>query len=228
VITMERLVTSPSAWHLVTADAPNELAGTYFYKNNLKDFPLKGSIHRREVVLEQFEDNGHLRGTFRLSMPERDPKGRLAGTLDGEVLVGEWRDSRGDKPTAVYLKLQDILTGYKKLTDRYASTGAAADAELESNVQAFYSAVLRGDKVTASGLVRYPLAVRNSHKPGTIRTKAQFIGNYELIFTREYLECIRSRTPHNMFVHNGEVMLGKGEVWFDGQGFAVTLSPCED
>lgn len=216
----------PIRMSLVAADARNELAGSYFYKNDLKDIPLRGSVHERDVVLQEYADDGRLRVTFRLFMPERDPKGRLSGVLDGDVLTGEWRDSPESKPITVYLALNDVLTGERKLTSRYESTGATSDAELEGNVRAFCSAVLRGDRTAASGFVRYPLLVNGSQKARTIRTKANFIRDYDLVFSAEYVQCIRRAIPHNMFVHNGEVMLGNGEVWFDGQGLAVSLNTC--
>jgi hypothetical protein len=211
---------------LVTGVGSDQLIGTYFHTRDLKDLPLKGSIHQREIVLNEYGPDGQLQGTFHLNMPERDPQGRLSGTLEGEVLTGEWIGNRGDRPVPVNLDLDDILSGQRQLADRYASTGAASAGELEANAQSFYFAVLQGNETAAAKFVHYPVRTFVLEKPKTIRNKAEFIHDYGRIFTAKYLQCIRAGTPHNMFVRNGEAMLGGGEIWFDGAGLVTTLNAC--
>jgi hypothetical protein len=211
---------------LVADVGTDQIVGTYFHTRDLKDLPLKGFIHQREIQLNEYGSNGELQGTFHLNMPERDPRGRLSGTLEGEVLIGEWVGSRGDHPVPVNLDLDDILSGQTQLKDRYASTGSASGTELEANAQSFYFAILQGNETVAAKFVHYPLRALILEKPKTIRTNAEFVRYYQQIFTAKYLQCIRAGTPHNMFVRNGEAMLGRGEIWFDGTGFVTTLNSC--
>jgi hypothetical protein len=113
-----------------------------------------------------------------------------------------------------------------RLAARYPVSRGSSDAELERNAQAFYFAVLKADRNVASRLVRYPLKAYVRGKVKTIRDRDDLLRNYDFIFTPQYVSCIRAGIPKNMFVHNGAVMLGNGEVWFDGEGHVVTLNPC--
>ena len=63
-------------------------------------------------------------------------------------------------------------------------------------------------------------------KAKTIRGRDELLRDYQLIFIPQYVSYIRSGIPKNMFVHNGAVMLGNGEVWFDGDGHVIALNPC--
>jgi len=211
---------------VVAAAHADELVGTYFSKSDLKDIPLRGFVHQRDVVLNEYASDGQIRGTFKLQMPERDPKGRRSGKLSGDVLTGQWTNNNGRGSLPVYLELKDILTGELQLANRYAQTGAPSEASLEGNAQSFYFAVLKANKADASRFVRYPLRLQVLGRSKTIRNKAEFIRNYPQIFSVKYLECLRTGAPHNMFVHNGAAMLGSGEVWFDGEGFVIALNPC--
>jgi hypothetical protein len=211
---------------LVSGAGSDQLIGTYFHTSDLKDIPLKGFFRQRQIVLNEYGSEGELRGTFRLTMPELDPQGRLSGMLEGEVLTGEWTVNPGDKPVFVHLDLDDVVSGGKQLTDRYASTGAASAGELEANARLFYFAVLQGNQTAAAKFVHYPIRIFVLEKPKTIRGEAEFIRDYRRIFTAKYVQCIRAGTPHNMFVRNGEAMLGRGEVWFDGTGHVTTLNAC--
>jgi len=159
-------------------------------------------------------------------MPSRDPKGRFSGALNGEILKGKWTDDQGVKTLSVTLELEDILTGDVQLTNRYASTDAASDAELEQNAQSFYLAVLRNEKDRASEVVHYPLSIDIQGRRKTIHNKSEFVRNYESIFTNLYKKCIQAGIPHNVFSRNGAVMQGRGEVWFDGRGYVIGLNPC--
>jgi hypothetical protein len=220
------LGSEPIRMSLVADSSPEQIVGTYFNKRDLKDISVKGSVHGRDLELIQYGSDGSEQGRFVLQMVEHDPNGRLSGELQGEILIGKWIGSSGGKEVPVHLELDDILSGNKQLAARYPVNKGVSDAELERNAQAFYFAVLKADKDTVSRLIRYPLSANVRGKARTIGERDEFLRNYKFIFTPQYVSCIRSGTPKNMFVHNGAVMLGNGEVWFDGDGHVITLNPC--
>ena len=80
--------------------------------------------------------------------------------------------------------------------------------------------MLEGDRSVAARFVSYPLRV-NGNPAKIIKTPAALLAAWDSIFTPDYLTRLRDDLPHDMFVHNGMVMIGAGDVWFDAKGAAV-------
>ena len=214
---------------LVSEDG-KEIHGSYFYERHLEDISLVGEyLSPRDILLREYDARKQLIATLQLHASEHDPRFPSLDSLEGEVLTGTWKSKDGNRSLPVNLNLVDILSGSHDLNRRYASAGAQSDSEVEKNAQAFYSAVLNGDKQKTGVYVHYPLLVFFSGtKSWTIGNKAEFVKDFTGIFTHEYLECLAKATPHGMFANYQGVMLGDGLVWFDERGYAKTLNPCAE
>lgn len=202
------------------------LSGTYFYKRTLKDITLEGEyITDRDIVLHELDSHGIAGATFSLTFAEKDPRGHFTGDqpLKEEVLTGSWSNSDNTVSHPVYL----YLIGERELAKgetRYTVAGSTNDALAEKNAQAFYFAVLKGNRLLAAKYVDYPLFFNLDRKQAQARNSREFLRDYNSIFTKDFVSRVAEGIPHNMWASDQGIRLGNGEVWFDGSGKASHLN----
>jgi hypothetical protein len=202
------------------------LTGSYFYKCCLKDIPLTGEFTaERDLVLSENDAQGKPAATFTLHFAEKDPRHKRGSDapLTIDVLTGSWTSADGKKTLPVYLALAQILPGAEE-GQRYRVAGAADDALIERNAQAFCRAVEKGDRQAVASAVRYPLAYSLSGKCAKVANEQEFLKNYDRIFTPKFVSRIRASVPHNMFARDQGIMLADGAVWFDEKGRVFALN----
>jgi hypothetical protein len=100
----------------------------------------------------------------------------------------------------------------------YESVTSESDAAFEARVQGFYKAVLAGDSKAAAQYVDFPLRVNRNGKSRTIHSAAELSAQWKQIFTPACDGAFRDAMPHDMFVRNGQAMLGDGVAWFGAKG----------
>jgi hypothetical protein len=199
------------------------LEGFYFYDKYLKDIPLKGSFTgQRDLQLVETNEGGHPNGTFQLHLAERDPHDHVAEELQGEVLQGTWSPANGEKPLAVYLRMQRSCA--KPGESEYAVAGASDAALVERNVQAFRAAVTDGNREEAQHYVSYPCSYFRGEKRASLRNAADFLKDYDAIFTPAFVKKIHGAVPHHMFANYQGIMIADGAVWFDEKGKAKAFN----
>jgi hypothetical protein len=66
-----------------------------------------------------------------------------------------------------------------------------------------------------------------SHHHLEVRDARALQARWSTIFTASFLAKLRLDITHEMFVHDGTVMLGDGELWFDDKGL-VAVNPVVD
>jgi hypothetical protein len=103
----------------------------------------------------------------------------------------------------------------------YANVTSRPDAAFEAMVQAVQKSILGGDRIITAKHTHFPLTVNVGREHITIHNAVQLQANWSRIFFPAFLAKLRQDIPHEMFVHEGEAMLGKGELWFDGKGLAT-------
>jgi hypothetical protein len=190
------------------------IRGQYFYQKYLKDIPLTVK-HESGMLL--LSETG---GDFKLHFKGNGSEGHQALTFDNSIgLDGTWTSSDGTRSLPVTLSGQTILPKSKD-GRRYSDVTSESDAAFEKRVQAFYRAVLAGNRSEAARYVSYPLRVNGKH-PQSIQNAAQLITAWDSIFTPSFLARLRNDLPHDLFVHEGMAMLGDGDVWFDAKGAAA-------
>lgn len=192
------------------------VAAHYFYVSQLKNIPLKGAV-RGEFVELQGSDGS----IFRLHFVGNGSNGDQPLTFYNSIgLRGSWSRGGGDLPVALQFAHSTENPGQRL----YSQVTSQSDAALESMVKSAKAAILSGDANAASKFIHFPLRVNETPRPLLIRNAAELKTHWSEVFTSVFLAKLRNDVPHEMFVHEGQVMLGDGELWFDERGL-VTVNP---
>ncbi|MCQ8241551.1 hypothetical protein [Rhizosaccharibacter radicis] len=200
---------------LTLSDGERLVAAHYFYVRTLVDIPLQVSMDGDQFVMR--EPGG---GTFRLHLVGNGPAPRPAvpfGQATG--LQGTWTGPKGSLPVALIF---DWEVSGPFPARRYGDITAETDEAFEKRIRNFIADVLHGRKEQASGFVSCPLRINASHR-ATIPDRAALVARWTRVFTPDILAALRHAVPHEMFVHEDQVMIGHGEAWFDGTG-AVAIN----
>ena len=201
-----------------------QVDGLYFYASQLRDIALRGTIRNgTDIVLDELDNQGNITARFEGKFPEHDPRGRFGNSkLECETIIGFWQKLDSPKRLPVYLSMESGTAG--TLTNRYLPAGADDDQLIHRNAYRFWESVKRSDKKAVAALIAYPIKVHLPAGTKRIRSPAEFVANYEAIFSPQYREAISNALPHNMFVRDQGIMLGGGEVWFGPDGRVIALN----
>ncbi|NRR33205.1 hypothetical protein HSX11_23820 [Oxalobacteraceae bacterium] len=204
---------------LIFSDAG--VVGNYFYASQLKDIALKGTVRDgRSLTLDELGPDNKVSAGIEASFADKDPKGSFGNSeLACEVIVGNWSRPGADKKLPVYLKLESITGG--TLDNRY---GEGKDEQVHANARRFRDAVKSGDKKAVASLLAYPISVNLAGKRVHLKKAAELIAHYDAIFTPDYRGLILAAVPRNMFSRDQGIMLGSGQVWFNGDGKVIALN----
>ncbi len=191
----------------------DNLECSYFDVKILKDIPLRCSIAPDgEVVFDELDASGKTAATF---------KGKfLKNEIDN--IEGVW--TKAGEAKVLTFKLQLLQGAGTAAGNRYEDIEAPDAAEFERKVQAFREAVLNGEKEKVAAFIKFPIEVRVGKKAVKIKNKAALLQNYDKIFYKEFVEEIRQTIPHNMFHRYDGAMLGRGSVWFWGDGKVIGIN----
>ena len=192
--------------------------GHYYYAKFLKDIPLTGFLRNGELVLR--EANG---GTFTLAFKGNGSEnGQPLNFENSTGLEGGWTDGEKTRPVTLrFNSMSTVANGsrwYEQVTDE-------SDTAFEALVQGFRNAVLKGDRAAAAQYVDFPLRVNSNGRSRMVRSAAQLTTQWDSIFTPQCLEALKKSIPHEMFVRNGQAMLGDGVAWFGAKGAQVINIP---
>lgn len=192
--------------------------GHYYYARYLKDIPLTGAVENGKLVLH--EANG---GTFTLAFKGNGSENGQPLSFENSVgLEGDWTDGGKTLPVELRFESASAVTGnsrwYEQVTDE-------SDAAFEARVRSFRTAALRGNRAAAAQYVDFPLRVNSNGKSRMVRSAAQLSAEWAGIFTPQCLDALRKSIPHELFVRNGQAMLGDGVAWFGAKGAQVVNVP---
>jgi hypothetical protein len=108
--------------------------------------------------------------------------------------------------------------------DSEACKGSTVDlqgADLAQKSRAFLTelqnAVKAEDKAKVAAMISYPLLVIHGSLRTRIKTKAEFLGQYEAIFDAHVRQTIAQQSAKCLFGNYQGAMIGDGEVWFREQ-----------
>lgn len=79
------------------------------------------------------------------------------------------------------------------------------------------AAVRASDKDRIAAMVRYPLRVNTKRGHRSVRTRAEFLKDYDRIFNGAVRASVVSQSPDCLFANWQGVMIGGGGVWFQQQ-----------
>jgi hypothetical protein len=142
------------------------------------------------------------------------PGRTFGGRILSDTLVGTWTDIAPRPALHFHLRLISSTAG--SFEHRYADLFGTTE-DVEQFVQTARSAILTNNKDWVTDHTSYPL--KHLVGPGFngIGNKQQLIQYFSQIFTKEYKEKISHAYTTNLFVKNGSVMLGNGELWISNK-----------
>ena len=76
---------------------------------------------------------------------------------------------------------------------------------------------MAGKPDVAANYVSFPATFFENGKQKSIDNSAEFLKDYEQIFTAEFVAQITKAIPYHMFVNAQGIMLADGAVWFDAE-----------
>ena len=185
----------------------------YFYASQLKDIQLKGTVLGETVNLK-----GEDGSIFHLHFVGNGSNGKDPLTFYNSVgLAGDWVLGPRTLPVKLDGEYGTANPGHRL----YDSVTSRPDAEFEVMVQAARRAILMSDPELAAKYVHFPLTANMGRKRLVLQTAAQLKSNWSRVFSEAFIAKLRKDIPHEMFVHEGQAMLGQGELWFDDKGLTV-------
>jgi len=191
--------------------------GHYFYAKYLKDIPLKAGTQGAGVIL--YEPDG---GQLALGFKSNGSTGQPLNFENSTGMEGRWM--KGPSSYPINLQMEGISEGSADAR-WYEAVTSESDAAFETRVQCFTKAVLAGDRTAAARYVDFPLRVNRNGKSRTIASAAELSSKWGQVFSPACLDAIRNAMPHDMFVRNGQAMLGDGVAWFGPKGAQVINVP---
>lgn len=203
----------------LVVNADNAITGGhYFFANDLKDIPLKAGTQGSGLMLYG-PDGGQMALRFKGNGSDT---GQTLTLENSTGLEGRWM--KDDSSYPIELQMEGMSEGL--LNSRwYQDVTSESDAAFENRVQCFTRAVLAGDRAATARYVNFPLRVNHNGKSSTIASAAELSTRWKRVFTPACLDAIRNAVPHDMFVRNGQAMLGDGVVWFGPKGAAAINVP---
>jgi len=79
------------------------------------------------------------------------------------------------------------------------------------------NAVKAGDQAKVAAMISYPLLVIHGTRKTHIKTKAEFLRQYDTIFDAHVRQAIAQQSAKCLFGNYQGAMVGDGEVWFREQ-----------
>jgi hypothetical protein len=190
--------------------------GHYFYTRYHKDIRLTGNMQGGQLLLH--EASG---GTFTLHFVGNGSEHGQPLDFNNSVgLAGTWSDGTKSLPVKLDLSgMNEVADSGAGSARRYADVTSETDAAFEARVAAFQKAALAGDQAATAHAVSFPLRVNRNGSSKTIANAAQLSAAWNSIFTPAFLAALRKAAPHDLFVRNGQAMLGEdGVAWFGPKG----------
>lgn len=185
----------------------------YFYASQLKDIQLTGAVEGDAVDLK-----GEDGSIFHLHFVGNGSNGAEPLTFYNSVgLTGTWVLGSRSLPAKLTGEHGTSNPGQRL----YENVTSQPDAEFEAMIQAARRAIIKGDPGLAAKYVHFPLSVNIDRQHLTLHNSAQLEANWSRVFSPAFIAKLREDIPHEMFVHEGEAMLGQGRLWFDDKGLTV-------
>lgn len=203
----------PNTWNnfegkLGTSDIQMSL---YFFKNgDLKGNYIVKYVSTKILLSGTKKDNA-------ISLAEQiggQPTRSFSGKTSSDTLKGSWTDI-APRP-ALHFSLRRVSSSAGSFEHRYTDLFGTTE-NVEQFVQTARSAILSNNKDWITDHIRFPLKHLIGNGFNGIINKQQMIRHFSQIFTKEYKEKISHDYTTNLFVKNGAVMLGNGELWISNK-----------
>ena len=144
-------------------------------------------------------------------------------TDDQDRLEVSWQKMPGGVKCMYKSVLSSVTSGTE--AKRYSHV-LGSDAAVEQFVANVKKAVAKGDKIWLAANLFYPLKVRISEKLAlNLKSKNQFLLQYDKIFTTAFKSALNKTFSHNLFNNYQGIMIGDGEIWINNALNATEAKP---
>ncbi|WP_242010788.1 hypothetical protein [Acetobacter musti] len=182
----------------------------YYYRKYLKDIPLTGTAG---TDLRLTEPGG---GLFVLHYV--DNKSASVTPENSTGLEGTWTGNGRTIP----VRLSAESAGPYVPGHRYSEITEEDDAKFEFQVKGFYNAAISGRHADAARFVAFPLRVNtDAGRYMMVHNAAELQQKWDRIFSPAWLKALAEASPHDLFVTNGQAMIGAGLAFFGQDGLEV-------
>lgn len=175
------------------------MVGNYFFAGSMERIALQGSWNKDSIVLKAMNKEKTI-GWFKAKL-NASPKADLNGV---------YTNLRGDTVLKFNLQLRAICPGDFK--NRYSFL-YGTDAELEAFSAKIKSSLETNEKVWLSSAIQYPLQVQIEGKPFLLRSRQQFMEQYNKIFDKDFKDKILAEPFINLYATAEGVQLAGGLIW---------------
>lgn len=175
------------------------MVGNYFFQGKEERISLQGTWNKDSINLKAI-NNGKTLGWF---------KAKLSGTTNAD-LTGSFSNLKGDTTLKFNFMLRHICPGDFK--NRYSFL-YGTDQELEAFTLKIKSSLESNEKVWLSSVLQYPLQVMIEGKPFLLRSRQQFMEQYNKIFDKEFKDKLLSEPFINLYSNAESVQLAGGLMW---------------
>ena len=101
---------------------------------------------------------------------------------------------------------------------------AARDkAAVENFFKKLQTAVAADDRNHVARMVSFPIKISSGGKKITLRNRAELLKYYDAAFDSNVKNAIAKQQFHELFCNWRGIMIGDGEIWFEGVGSPATL-----
>ena len=156
--------------------------------------------------------------------------GKITDELTGKIFTDDqdrlevtWRKMPNGEKSIFKSVLLSVTTGTEG--KRYSHI-LGSDAAVEQFVANVKKAISKGDKIWLADNLFYPSKVRVSEKLVlNIKSKNQFLLQFDKIFTVDFKSAINKTFSYNHFNNYQGVMIGDGEIWINNALNASEAKP---
>ncbi|MPM44652.1 hypothetical protein SDC9_91331 [bioreactor metagenome] len=204
---------------LVAIYTGNTIDGEFFYAYKPIEMKVKGCLKAGQtLILYMFDNEGKLAATLTGYFPAYTDSG---DKLYRQGIFGTFTDELTGKDTPLQL-YEDYASG-DSLDHEYQTAGVNDDSLIDQAAMNFLIWSATDQKERVAQMIEYPIQVYFGGKRKWIENEAEFLSNYDSIFTTDFKETLKKAVPKHMFAKWSGIMLLSGEVWFNADGKVISL-----
>lgn len=177
----------------------NVMVGNYFLKGTEERISLQGNWSKDSISLKAMKQ-GKTLGWFKAKL----------NAVANAPLNGTFTNLKGDTTLAFKFQLRHICPGDFK--NRYSFL-YGTDTELEAFTMKIKSSLISNEKVWLSSVLQYPIQVMVDGKPFLLRSRQQFMEQYNKIFDKEFKDKLLAEPFINMYSNAESVQIAGGLIW---------------
>lgn len=194
----------------------NDLAGHYYFTEGNQAYEkitLQGSLKGNQITLRGYDYSNGSNETI-----IEELKGEKAQYQD---FAGECVVSKTQQKMAFKLKVNTVVNT-PTFGKRYADL-SLYDDQIERFVKKLKAAILNKDQEFLTHVVQYPIKVKIKKRLRTIENKKAFKKRFEYIINNHLLEQVKQVNPYDLFMRNGQMMLGNGCIWLQERNHTLKV-----